>query len=84
MRPFMETKIKQRIITLNSGKALLVLGPPKVGKTRIIQEALSSLRRPYLAIDLRTESEVRSQLATLNAPKDIVGYLFLYFAGRLA
>ena len=33
MRPFMETKIKQRIITLNSGKALLVLGPPKVGKT---------------------------------------------------
>lgn len=29
MRPFMETKIKQRIITLNSGKALLVLGPPE-------------------------------------------------------
>lgn len=75
MRPFMETKIKQRIITLNSGKALLVLGAPKVGKTWIIQEALSSLGRPYLAIDLRTEREVRSQLASLNAPKDIVGYL---------
>ena len=52
MRRFAETKVKQGLVTLNSMKALLVLGGPKVGKSWLIQEVFSSLAVPYLAIDL--------------------------------
>lgn len=75
MRRFAKITIKQRIITLNPKKALLVFGAPKVGKTWLIQEALSSLGVPYLTIDLLTNPMIRSALSVIDDPKDIVNYL---------